>query len=147
MHGFHHLHHLFARKKFSPSLRRKNSESSLQTFSDQLPREIKSAQYRTVEYEIGLKKKGSYMREFDDDDDIPENMKTLCKNLLETNQTLFKDSLFRDDLFKKTCEKIRNRNESMVIRDIDSLIVSFAQTLATYGAKHLNHLYECVNED
>jgi len=34
----------------------------------------------------------------------------------------------------------------MIIRDIDSLIVSFAQTLATYDATHLNHLYESVNE-
>jgi len=145
MHGFHHLQHLFARKRSSSSLRRKNSESSLQTSSDQLPREVKSAQYRNVEYEIGLEKKGSYMREFDDDD-IPEDIKTFCKNLLETAQTLPQDSLFRDDLFKKTCEKIRNRNEAMVIRDIGSLIVSSSQTLATYGATHLNHLYECVNE-
>jgi hypothetical protein len=34
----------------------------------------------------------------------------------------------------------------MVIRDIGWLIVSLAQTLATYDAMHLNHLYECVNE-
>jgi len=145
MHGFHHLQHLFARKRSSSSLRRKNSESSLQTPSDQLPREVKSAQYRTVEYEIGLERKGSYMREIDDDD-IPEDIKTFCKNLLEKAQTLPQDSLFRDDLFRKTCEKIRNRNEAMVIRDIGSLIVPSAQILATYGATHLNHLYECVNE-
>ncbi len=85
------------------------------------------------------------MREFDDDD-IPENIKILCKNLLGAAQALPQDSLFRDDLFKKTCEKIRNRNEAMVIRDIGSLIVPSAQTLATYGATHVNHLYECVNE-
>jgi len=52
MHGFHHLQHLFARKRFSSSLRRKNSKSSLQTLSDQLAREVKSAQYCTVEYKI-----------------------------------------------------------------------------------------------
>lgn len=34
----------------------------------------------------------------------------------------------------------------MVIRDIGLLIISSAQTLATYGATHLNHLYETVNE-
>jgi len=141
MHGFHHLQHLFARKRSSSSLRRKNSESSLQTPSDQLPREVKSAQYRTVEYEIGLEKKGSYMCKYKDG----------CKQehlegLLYSEQTIPQDSLFRDDLFDKTCEKIRNRNEAMVIRDIGSLIVPSAQTLATYGATHLNHLYECVNE-
>ena len=141
MHGFHHLQHLLARKKSSSSLRHKNSESSLQTPSDQLPREIKSAQYRTVEYEIGLEKKGSYMCKFKDG----------CKQehlegLLYSEQTVPRDSLFRNDLFDKTCEKIRNRNEAMVIRDINSLIVPSAQMLATYGATHLNHLYECVNE-
>ena len=141
MHGLHHLQHLFARKKSSSSLRRKNSEFSFQTPSDQLPREVKSAQYRTVEYEIGLEKKGSHMCKFKDG----------CKQehlerLLYSKQTVPRDSLFRDDLFDKTCEKIRNRNEAMVIRDISSLIVPSAQTLATYGATHLNHLYECVNE-
>ncbi|KAL9123766.1 MAG: hypothetical protein Q9217_006837, partial [Psora testacea] len=56
------------------------------------------------------------------------------------------DSLFRDDLFKKTCRKIQDRNETMVIRDIGLLIVPSAQTLATYGATHLNHLYETTNQ-
>lgn len=68
------------------------------------------------------------------------------EGLLYSEQTVPRDSLFRDDLFDKICENIRNRNEAMVIRDISSLIVPSAQTLATYGATHLNHLYECVNE-
>ena len=51
------------------------------------------------------------------------------------------------DLFDKICEKIRNKNEIMIIRDIDSLIVFFAQTLTIYDATYLNHLYECVNEN
>jgi len=141
MHGFHHLQHLFARKKSSSSLRRKNSESSLQTPSDQLPREVKSAQYRTVEYEISLEKKGSYMYKFKDG----------CKQehlegLLYSEQTVPQNSLFLDDLLDKTCEKIRNRNEAMIIQDITRLVVPSAQNLAIYGATHLNHLYESVNE-
>ncbi len=54
------------------------------------------------------------MREHDDidDDNKGEDMKTLCKNLLERDQTLPQDSLFGDDLFKKTCEKVRNKNEA-----------------------------------
>lgn len=147
MHGFPHLPHLFARKRSSSSLSRKTSQSSLKTPSDQLPREAKSAQYKNPEYEIRLEEKGSYMREYDDvDDDKGENMKTLCKNFLESDQTFPQDSLFRDDLFKKTCEKVRNRNEAIVIQDITRLIVPSAQNLAIYGAKHLNHLYETVNE-
>jgi len=148
MHGFPHLPHLFARKRSSSSLSRKKSQSSLKTPSDQLPREVKSAQYNNPEYEIRLEQKGSYMREHDDidDDNKGENMKTLCNDLLERDQTLPQDSLFRDDLFKKTCEKVRNRNEAMVVQDITRLIVPSAENLAIYGAKHLNHLYEGVNE-
>lgn len=41
-----------AKKEFSSSLHRKNSEYS----SNQLPREVKSAQYRTIENEIGQRK-------------------------------------------------------------------------------------------
>jgi len=33
-------------------------ESSLQTPSDQLPHKVKSAQYRAIEYGVGLEKKG-----------------------------------------------------------------------------------------
>jgi len=86
------------------------------------------------------------MREFDNNN-ISENFKTFCKNLLKTAQTFSQNCLFRDNLFKKTCKKIRNRNETIIIRDIDSLIVSFVQTLAIYGATHLNHLYKCINEN
>jgi len=57
MHGFYYLPHLFARERSSSSLRRKNSESSFQTPSDQLPRKVQSAQCRTIEYEIGLENK------------------------------------------------------------------------------------------
>lgn len=68
------------------------------------------------------------------------------ERLLYSTQTVPQDSLFRNDLFDKTCAKIRTRNKAMVIRDISLLIVPSAQTLATYGATHLNHLYECINE-
>ncbi|KAL9062985.1 MAG: hypothetical protein Q9161_009668, partial [Pseudevernia consocians] len=74
------------------------------------------------------------------------NVRDLCRTLLEAEQMVPPDSLFRDDLFKKTCRKIQDRNETMVIRDIGLLIVPSAQTLATYGATHLNHLYETTNE-
>lgn len=141
MHGFYHLHHLFTRKKFSTFLRRKNLKFNLQTLSDQLSRKVKSAQYKTVEYEINLEKKSSYMCKFKN-----ECKHEHLKELLNSKQTVSRNSLFCNNLFDMTCEKIRNRNETMIIRDISSLIVSSAQTLVTYDVTHLNHLYECVNE-
>ncbi|KAI9748635.1 MAG: hypothetical protein M1815_003094 [Lichina confinis] len=56
------------------------------------------------------------------------------------------DSLFRDDLFRETCDKLRTRNESRVVEDISRLLVPSAETLATYGAAELKHLVVNVNE-
>ena len=77
---------------------------------------------------------------------ITTSSKSMCQSLLQTEQTVPQDSLFRDDLFDKTCRNLQDRNEAMVIRDIALLIVPSTQTLATYGAVHLNHSFECVNE-
>ncbi|KAL8905098.1 MAG: hypothetical protein Q9207_002839 [Kuettlingeria erythrocarpa] len=131
-------------RKVPTSLRRKQSDSSLTASSDQLPREVKSAQYRTANYSIILATKGSFMNT--SDYGITTSSKSMCHSLLQTEQTVPQDSLFRDDLFDKTCRNLQDRNEAMVIRNIALLIVPSAQTLATYGATHLNHLFECVNE-
>lgn len=144
MHRFHHLQHLFARKRSSPSLGQKRSQSTLQTPSDQLPRELKSAQYKNPEYEDQLEQKGSYMR--DSDFDITDDSRQLCESLLRSEQDVPQDSLFRHDLFRRTCQSIRNRNEAMVIQKIGLLIVPSAEILAIYGATHLNCLYESFNE-
>ena len=144
MHAFNHLHHLFARKKSSSSLNRKKSQSSLQTSSDQLPREVKSAQYRNPDYAAELENEGSYM--YKSTLGITDISRELCRTLLEKEQRIPQDTLFRDDLFDETCRKIQDRNETMVIRDIGLLIVPSAQTSATYGATHLNHLYETTIE-
>jgi len=85
------------------------------------------------------------MREFDDNN-IPKDMEDLCQMLLKKEQTVSQDSLFRKDIFKKTSQKIEDQNEARVIQDIARLIVPSAKTLATYGATHLDHLIEGVNE-
>ncbi|KAL8682041.1 MAG: hypothetical protein Q9186_001917, partial [Xanthomendoza sp. 1 TL-2023] len=145
MHGFDHLHHLLTRKKSSTSFPRKQSLSSIRTPSDQLPREVKSAQYKDSDYAVELENEGSYMRDFDEDN-VPNTIRDLYQTLLETEQTVPQDSLFRDDLFKRTYRQLQDRNEAMIIRDIGLLIVPSAQNLATYGATHLNHLHETTNE-
>ncbi len=132
-------------RKVPTSLRRKQSDSSLTGSSDQKKRESKSTQYRDTRYTTLLAAKGSYMREFDDDD-IPKNIKDLCQTLLKKDQTIPQNSLFRDDLFKRTCREIEDRNEAMIIQDVTPLIVPSAKNLAIYGARHLDHLIENVNE-
>lgn len=131
-------------KRLSASLRRKQSESNLTGSSDQTKRENKSAPYRTARYTTLLAAKGSFMDK--SDLNITDASKSLCRRLLESEQDVPKDSLFRDDLFERTCRKIQDRNEARVIQDISRLIVPSAETLATYGATHLDHLIEGVNE-
>ena len=133
-----------SRKKSTRSLQRQGSNTSISTASDQKPREAKSAPYREARYDSWLASKGSYM--YEDEWGISEDSKNLYKMLLEKDQYTPKDSLFRDDLFKKTCRKLQGRNEARVILDINRLIVPSAEALATYGSTHLNHLIENVNE-
>ncbi|KAL8652277.1 MAG: hypothetical protein Q9210_002775 [Variospora velana] len=132
-------------RKLPTSLRRKQSDSSLNSSSHQKSRESKSAQYRDARYTTLLAAKGSYMSGFRQHD-IPTSTKDLCRTLLATDQIVPQDSFFRDDLFTKTCSKLEDRNEAMIIQKIGRLIVASAEDLATYGATNLDHLIESFNE-
>jgi hypothetical protein len=143
------MSHLLARKKSAASLRRKRSDSesgapSSTTPSDQKAREEKSAPYKDARYEALLAAKGSFMDA--SDLGVDDKSKTLIRRLLEKAQPVPKDSLFREDLFNSTFRKIRNRNETRVIRDISQLIVPSAEIFATYGAAALDCLIESTNE-
>lgn len=116
----------------------------LATFSDQLPREVKSAQYKNQDYAAELENEGSYMYKFTPG--ITDINQELYRTLLKKEQTIPQNTLFHDDLFDETHRKIQDRNETMIIRNIDLLIIPSAQTLAAYGATHLNHFYETTNE-
>ncbi|KAI0424537.1 hypothetical protein F5Y09DRAFT_137981 [Xylaria sp. FL1042] len=138
--------HLLARKRSLSILggrKRANSVSS-ETPSDQKPREEKCAQYRNTRYKTLLATKGSFLVE--SKLDIATESKSLCKKLLKEKQTVPENSLFRDDLFDLTCQKIHNRNAARVIQDITRLIVPSAESLATYSAKHIEILTESVNK-
>ncbi|KAI4159027.1 MAG: hypothetical protein LQ342_006928 [Letrouitia transgressa] len=120
------------------------SDSSLNESCDQTNREKKSAPYRNIRYATLLEGKGSYM--YKSNLGIINRSKDLYRRLLELEQFVPKDSLFRNDLFEEACRKIEDRNEARVIQDIARLVVPSAETFATYGAKHLKHLIEGVNE-
>ncbi|KFY96416.1 hypothetical protein V500_02453 [Pseudogymnoascus sp. VKM F-4518 (FW-2643)] len=143
------MNHLLARKKSSSSLRRRQSEAgsvttSSATPSDQKPREVKSAPYQDGRYQTLLASRGSFMGK--SELGSTDASKSLCRTLLEKEQTVPQESLFRDDLFEEACESIQNRNEARVVQDIARLIVPSAETLATFGSKHLRSLVESVNE-
>lgn len=134
------MSYLLARKKSDAS----SVTPSSTTPSDEKPREAKGAPYARSSYATVLATKGSFMDK--SERGITDTSNGLCSSLLEKEQTVPMESLFRDDLFETTCRKMSDRNEAMIIRDIALLIVPSAQTLATYGATHLEQLTESVNE-
>ncbi|KAL2259997.1 hypothetical protein VTK26DRAFT_6150 [Humicola hyalothermophila] len=136
---------ILARRKSSSNLSRKRSNSATSTTpSDQKPREEKSALYRQRSYKTLLATKGSFMDE--SPLGITEESKGTYVVLLESDQTIPNDTLFRDDLFKQTCRRVEDRNEARIIWDITPLIVPRAEILATYGATQLKCLIESANE-
>ncbi|KKZ65743.1 hypothetical protein EMCG_08449 [[Emmonsia] crescens] len=138
------MNSLLARKISTSSLRRRGSEPSGATQSDEKPREEKSAPYKHRRYEILLQTKGSFM--YDSGAGITDESRRLYQSLLDTEQPVPADSKFRDDLFAKTCKMIHLRNEAKVIIDIGQLIVPSAETLALYGATNLDILIEGFDE-
>ncbi|OCL06954.1 hypothetical protein AOQ84DRAFT_432391 [Glonium stellatum] len=124
------MNYLLARKRSTPSLRRKRLEGSLGVSStapsDQKPREEKSVPYRDTRYETLLATKGRFMDI--SKQGIMDVSGAQCRTLLEKRQAT------------------QSRNETRVIRDISLLIAPSAETLATYGAKELEILIESTNE-
>lgn len=76
---------------------------------------------------------------------ITEKSKRDCHALMNTEQSVPIDSIFRDDLFKSTCKMLQGRNESRIILDISRLIVPSVEMLVTYGAAHLQCLTDSTN--
>jgi hypothetical protein len=142
------MHRLLARKKSTGSLYRKRSEASFTasaTPSDQRLAEENSAPYKNPSYETLLETQGgSYMKE--NELGITDASKSLCQILLEKAQVTPKDTIFRDDIFRTTCDKLRGQNEARIFKDCTPLIVPYAETVATLGAKHLDIVVESVNE-
>ncbi|RDA85284.1 hypothetical protein CP532_5927 [Ophiocordyceps camponoti-leonardi (nom. inval.)] len=137
--------HLFARSKsLSTSRKRSSSAETPVTPSDQKPRGEKSAPYQHPRYETLLGTKGGFMVE--SELGISEASRASIKTLLEADQDVPQDSLFRDEVFKHAYQKVGNKNEARVIQDFGRLIVPSAENLATFGAAHLNILTESVNQ-
>ena len=90
-----------------------------------------------------LERKGSFMKE--SKLGVTGESLIMCKTLLTSEQTVPKDSMFRDDLFRATCDKIQDKNEARVIRSITPYIMSPNPQLKV-GATHLEHVIEGVNE-
>ncbi|KAL2043398.1 hypothetical protein N7G274_003704 [Stereocaulon virgatum] len=127
------------RKRSTPSLSKHESDISGVSFREGKNPLVKSRRYETV-----LASAGIYMGK----PEMPptNECKSLYQVLLHTEQFTPKDTIFRDDLFETACDNIRNKNEARVIQDIGRLLVPSPETLTMYGATHLKHLIETVDE-
>lgn len=113
--------------------------------SDISLRERKNSVVKSWHYEQLLTSADIYMH--DDDKMITtKECKTLCQTLLNANQTVSHDSLFNDDLFKRVCQRVCNKNEVRIICDLSSLLVLFIEILYLRKATNLEHLIETVDE-
>ncbi len=97
----HNSNHPLAIIGSSSSFLGKRSEAGSAS-SDQKPWEAKSPPYASPSYETILATKGSFMVE--SGLGITDASKKLCQILLDTEQSVPQNTLFRNDLFKKTCE-------------------------------------------
>lgn len=130
-----------ARKRSSASLNKHESE----TTGSSSMREGKNPAVKSRRYEQLLVSAGIYM---DDDDEVAphQGCKSMCQTLLQTDQVVPQDSLFNDSLIKRVCQRVRNKNEARVTRDLTPLLVPSAEILYLRGATDLQHLIETVNE-
>lgn len=133
---------LLARKKSVTSLRRQALEASTTTPTEKA--EDKSLPYRSLGYEDELAIKGSHLVE--SLEGITEDSKLVYQSLLITAQAVPQNTLFRDDLLKETCNRLQNRNEARIVKDISLLIAPSAESLAIYSATELKHLIFNINE-
>lgn len=111
--------------------------------SDQSLRECKNPAVRNRLYEKILETAEIHMG---GGPGITDSCQALCKSLLESKQTIPADSLFHGDRYKKTCERLRNENETKVIRDISPLLVPSAELLYAFGEEHLESMIDHVNQ-
>ncbi|OJD20595.1 hypothetical protein ACJ73_08072 [Blastomyces percursus] len=132
-----------ARSKTS-TLRRMKSNSSLTAPSDTSSREAKSKPFTDKNYEVYMETKGSFMGRHKDD--ITRDSKDFYQKLLTKDTKVPRDTVFEDDAFESSCERLNKYNEAGVIRIIGELIVPSAGSAIDLGRVTFPHLVVSVNE-
>lgn len=102
-----------------------------------------NASYRSRAFVQLLQLHGSFMEmsKFH----IADESRKICATLLGKEQKPPRESLFDDDIFHITCQRVASRNEAIVVRDILPLIVPPAEIFASRAPK-LEYLIESANE-
>lgn len=99
------------------------------------------------EYEGVLAKAGIFMGKYLGQATISDTCKELCVILLSGEYESPEHSLFQDNSFWITLEKVRSKNEARVVRDITPSVVPSAELLYTRGDQDLQYLTEEISAD
>jgi len=129
----------------SQPLSRKHSSSGM-SYTQSVKEGDKPPAY-TPEYENELAKAGIFMYQHLGQAIISDTCKELCATLLNGQYETPKYSLFKEEFFWMTLERVRSNNEARVLRDITPSIVPSAELLYICGASNLQHLAEEINAE
>ena len=99
------------------------------------------------EYEGVLVKAGIFMYQYLGQVIISDICKELCVILLDSEYETSEHSLFQDNSFWITLEKVRSKNKARVVRDIMPSIVPSAELLYTHGVQDLQYLTEEISAE
>ncbi|KAL7924679.1 hypothetical protein ACQKWADRAFT_285659 [Trichoderma austrokoningii] len=128
---------ILAKKK--PSSRKRSEPSSMGSDTGD-----QNISYRSRRFVQVLRLHGSIF-EMSKRYSIANESQALCETLLNHRQDLPRESLFDDDIFEITCQRVAASKEVVVVRDILPLIVPSAEIFAARMPK-LECLIEGVNE-
>lgn len=112
------------------TLRRTKSSTSLNASSDTSSQKNRN-KYNDKNCEIFLRTKGTFLNNHKDG--ISSNGRVLCRDLLRMDHEIPIGTLFDDHAFELSFAKIRNKNETEIIRIIGELIVPSAESAISRG--------------
>ncbi|KAL8684082.1 MAG: hypothetical protein Q9224_006632, partial [Gallowayella concinna] len=137
---------MLARRRSVASLRRKRSEESLGTSVTPSDLPTNDAPYRHPNYHFLLEREaGSFLDEYEQG--ITQASESFCQLLLDSDQAIPKDTIFRDDIFGRVCRRLRGKNEARIFKDCTPLIVPGVETHELVRANpNLDVAVESVNE-
>lgn len=90
---------------------------------------------------------GIIMSEQEGEATVSNDSKKLCTSLGSANYEVPEHSLFHGALFRKVLNRVSNRNEARVVRDISPYIAPSVELLFLRGALNLEHLIEEIQAE
>lgn len=73
--------------------------------------------------------------------------KKFCKTIFHAEQSIFQNTIFRNNLFETICDNIKNKNETKIIQNINQLIILSSKTLTIFNVIHFKYLIENIDKN